>query len=50
MTETIFAKSLRTHQLNDERLTPMRVELTGESVAVNPVVAFAPTEANLNTR
>ena len=28
----------------------MRFELTGESVAINLVVAYAPTEANPNTQ
>ena len=28
----------------------MRFELTGESVAVDLVVAYAPTEANLNAQ
>ena len=31
-------------------LMSMRFELTGDSVAVNLVVAYAPTEANLNTQ
>ena len=48
--ETICRKSVYTHQLIDERLMSMRFELTGESTAVNLVVAYAPTEANLNTQ
>ena len=48
--ETICRKSVYTHQLIDERLMSMRFELTGESVAVNLVVAYAPTEASLNTQ
>ena len=32
----------------DERLMSMRFELTGECAAVHLVVAYAPTEANLN--
>ena len=42
--ETIFRKSISTHHLIDERLMSMRFELTGESVAINLVVAYAPTE------
>ena len=42
--ETICRKSVYTHQLIDERLMSMRFELTGESVAINLVVAYAPTE------
>ena len=48
--ETICRKSVYTHQLIDERLMSMRFELTGESVAINLVVAYAPTEANPNTQ
>ena len=48
--ETILRKSVYTHQLIDERLMSMRFELTGESVAINLVVANAPTEANPNTQ
>ena len=48
--ETIFRKSVHTHQLIDERLMSMRFELTGESVAINLVVAYAPTEAKPNTQ
>ena len=48
--ETILRKSVYTHQLIDERLMSMRFELTGESVAINLVVAHAPTEANPNTQ
>ena len=47
--ETICRKSVYTHQLIDE-LMSMRFELTGESVAINLVVAYAPTEANPNTQ
>ena len=48
--ETICRKSaVDAHQLIDERLMSMRFELTGESVAINLVVDYAPTEANLNT-
>ena len=48
--ETICCKSVYIHQLIDERLMSMRFELTGESVAINLVVAYAPTEANPNTQ
>ena len=48
--ETICRKSVYTHQSIDERLMSMRFELTGESVAVNLVIAYAPTEASLNTQ
>ena len=43
--ETICRKSVYSHQLIDERLMSMRVELTGESVAINPVVVYAPTHS-----
>ena len=46
--ESIYRKSVYTHQLIDERLMSMRVELTGECAAVNLVVAYAPTEAKPN--
>ena len=48
--ETICCKSVYIHQLIDERLMSMRFELTGESVAINLVVAYAPTEAKPNTQ
>ena len=41
-------KSVYTHQLIDERRMSMGFEMTGESAAVKLVVAYAPTEANLN--
>ena len=47
--ETICRKSVDVHQLVDERLMSMRFELTGESVAINLDVAYAPTETKLNT-
>ena len=43
-------ESVYTHQFIDERLMSMCFELTGESFAVNLVVVYAPTEANLNTQ
>ena len=46
---SICRKPVYTHQLIDERLMSMRVELTGECAAVNVVVAYAPTEANPST-
>ena len=46
---SICRKPVYTHQLIDERLMSMRVELTGECAAVNVVVAYAPTEAKPNT-
>ena len=48
--ETICRESVYTHLMIDERLMSMRFELTGESVAINSVVAYAPTEANPNTK
>ena len=47
--ESIYRKFVYTHQLIDERLMPMRFELTGECAAVNLVVVYAPTEASPNT-
>ena len=46
--ETICRKSVYTQRLIDERLMSMRFELTSESVTINLVVAYAPTEANPN--
>ena len=46
--ETICRKSVYTQQLIDERLMSIRFELIGESVAINLVVAYAPTEASPN--
>ena len=46
--ETICRKSVYTHQLIDERLMSMHVESTGESIAINLVIAYALTEANPN--
>ena len=48
--ETICRKSVYTQRLIDERLMSMRFELTSESVTINLVVAYAPTEANPNTQ
>ena len=48
--ETICCTSVYIHQLIDERLMFMRFELTGESVAINPIVAYAPTEGKPNTQ
>ena len=50
MRETICRKSVYNHEMIDDQPLAMRFELTDESVAINLVVAYAPTEANSNTQ
>ncbi|MEP4214436.1 MAG: hypothetical protein ABJL35_03665 [Parasphingorhabdus sp.] len=50
VSETICRKSVYTHQLIGERLVLISFELTGERVAVNLVVAYAPMETIPNTQ
>ena len=44
--ESVHARQFDTFQY----INPMRFELTGKRVAVNLVVAYAPTEANLTAQ
>ena len=48
--EMIYRKSVYTHQLIDERVTSMRYELTGKSVAMNLAVAYPPAKASPTTQ